>query len=167
MVGWNSVKLVKNLNLFNILAFLFSPVDIIRIISSEKYIKRCSTYIFAQQRTIRQQLSVRVFVFPGPQPFAWPSTLALAPNLYLPALVPTPDLYLPVQVKILLLPQLLLIQFTTSNINITATSTTTTTATTTASTTNYNNNGKKCICGSKVSIKWPLNGIWSKSQVLF
>ena len=25
-------------------------------------------------------------MFPGPQPFAWPPALALAPNLYLPAL---------------------------------------------------------------------------------
>ena len=28
----------------------------------------------------------RVFVFPGPRPFAWSPTLALAPNLYLPTL---------------------------------------------------------------------------------
>ena len=37
------------------------------------------------------QLSVfRVFVFPGPRPFAWPPALALvpAPNLYLPAVAP-------------------------------------------------------------------------------
>ena len=122
MVGWNSVKLVKNLNLFNFLAFLFSPVNIIRIISSEKYIKKCSTYIFVQQRTIRQQLSVRVFVFPGPRPFAWPPTLALAPNLclptlalnlYLPALAPNlylpalaPNLYLPALAPNLYLPAL-------------------------------------------------------------
>ena len=31
----------------------------------------------------------RVFVFPGPRPFAWPPNLALALNLYLPALAPT------------------------------------------------------------------------------
>ena len=48
--------------------------------------------------------SERVFVFPGPRPFAWPSALALAPNLYLPALAPNlyllalaPNLYLPAQ----------------------------------------------------------------------
>ena len=39
--------------------------------------------------------SERVFVFPGPRPFAWPSALALAPNLYLLALAP--NLYLPAQ----------------------------------------------------------------------
>ena len=107
-------------------------------------------------------------MFPGLRPFAWPLALALAPNLYLPALAhnlylptlalnlylpaltPTPDLYFPVQVKILLLSQLLL--FTTSIINITATSTTTT-ATSTATTTNYNNNNQKSICGSKIRIK--------------
>ena len=77
----------------------------------------------------------KVFVFPGPRTLGWPP--APAPNLYLSALVPNldlpmaPDLYLPVQVKILLLPQLQLVLFTTSTINITATSTTTTTATTT------------------------------------
>ena len=76
-----------------------------------------------------------------------------------------PDLYLPVQVKIL--PQLLLVLFTTSTINITATSTITTTATTTATTTNDNGNNKKCILGSKIRIKWSLNGIGWKSQVLF
>ena len=111
------------------------------------------------------------FPEPGPGPGPRPRPLALAPNLYLPilvpnlfllALAPTPDLYLPVQVKILLLPQLLLILFTTSTINITATSTTTTTATTT----NCNTNDK-CICGSKMLIKWPLKDIWWKSQVLF
>ena len=34
---------------------------------------------------------MRIFVFPGPRPFAWLSNLV--PNLYLPALVP--NLYLP------------------------------------------------------------------------
>ena len=62
----------------------------------------------------------------------WPKKIhlpALVPKLILPTLAAamTPDLYLPVQVKILLLPQLLLVLFTTSIINITATSTTTTT----------------------------------------
>ena len=94
------------------------------------------------QRIYYNNTKKRVFVFPGPRPFAWPPALALAPNLYLPALVPnlhlpalapnlylptlalnlylpglgpTPDLYLPVQVKILLLPQLLLILLTTNH----------------------------------------------------
>ena len=35
----------------------------------------------------------RVFVFPGPQPFAWPPAPAQAPNLYLPA--PAPNLCWP------------------------------------------------------------------------
>ena len=38
-------------------------------------------------------LKKRMFMFPGPRPFAWPPTLVLAPNLYLPALAP--DLHLP------------------------------------------------------------------------
>ena len=95
-------------------------------------------------------------MFTGPRHFAWPPTPALGPNLYLP-----------VQVKILLLPQLLLVLFTTSTINITATSTTTTTATTTATTANDNNNNKKYFHGSKIQIKWPLKDIWWKSRVLF
>ena len=36
---------------------------------------------------------LRLFVFPGPRPFAWLSALSLDPNLYLPALAP--NLYLP------------------------------------------------------------------------
>ena len=116
---------------------------------------------------------------PGPGPGSWPRPPALAPNLYLltlapdlylpalalnlylPALAPTSDVYLPVQVKILLPPQLLLILFTINTINITATSTTTTTATatTTTTTTDYNNNNKKCIRGSKIRIKSSLKDI--------
>ena len=131
-----------------------------------------------QKQSFADVLQNRVFVFPGLRPFAWSLASApnlflpalvpnlylpalapnlylptLAPNLYLPALAPTIDLHLPVQVKILLLPQLLSILFTTSTINITASSTTTTTATTTATTTNYKNDNKKCICGSKIRIK--------------
>ena len=49
----------------------------------------------------------------------------------------------------------------------TATTTTTTTITTTTTTTNNNNNNKRCLRGSKIRIKWPLKGIWWKSQVLF
>ena len=48
----------------------------------------------------------RVFVFPGPRPFAWPSVLVLAPNLYLPGLAP--NLYLPALVPNLYLPALAL-----------------------------------------------------------
>ena len=35
----------------------------------------------------------RVFVFPGPRPFAWPPILSQVPSLYLPVLAP--NLYLP------------------------------------------------------------------------
>ena len=35
----------------------------------------------------------RVFVFPGPRPFAWPPILSQVPSLHLPAMAP--NLYLP------------------------------------------------------------------------
>ena len=51
-----------------------------------------------------------MFVFPGPQPFAWPLTLApnlclltLALHLYLPTLAP--NLYLPALVYIITIPR--------------------------------------------------------------
>ena len=45
-----------------------------------------------------------MFVFPGPQPFAWPPTLVLAPNLHLPSLAP--NSYLPALAPYLHLPAL-------------------------------------------------------------
>ena len=66
----------------------------------------------------------------------------------------------------IVVPQLLLVLFTTSTIVITAISTATTTATTTVTTTNDNSGNKKCIRGSKIRIKWPLKDLW-KFQVVF
>ena len=84
-----------------------------------------------------------VFVFPAPRPFAWPPALALAPNLYLPAL--HPDLYLPALALNLclsaLVPNLCLAAlvpnslFTSSGQDFTTTTTATCTITTTTITT--------------------------------
>ena len=80
------------------------------------------------------------FVFNGP-----------GPNLYLPTLVPamTPDLYLQAQVKILLLPQLLvlsLLLLLTPLLLLLLLLLI------------YNNN-KRCNHGSKIHIKWPVKDI--------
>ena len=44
---------------------------------------------------------------------------------------------------------------------------TTTTTTKTIATTTTNNKDKIRLRGSKIHIKWPLEGFWWKSQVLF
>ena len=89
----------------------------------------------------------------------------LQSNLHLPALAPQfvftnpgpgygpPSLFLPVQVKILLLlPQPLVLSRT-------ATTTTSITTTIIPTTTTTNNNNKRYLHGSKIRIKWPLECI--------
>ena len=53
---------------------------------------------------------------------------------------------------------------TTSTITITTATTTTFAITTTIATTTTYANNKRCLCSSKIYIKWPLKGIWWKSK---
>ena len=88
-------------------------VCLLPFVSIVIYACSCFNIRFINISAIRNSLNKWGICISRPRPFAWPTALALAPSLYLPALAPklclpalAPNLYLPVLAPNLCLPAL-------------------------------------------------------------